>query len=334
MGPSAHSNSTAFIKSHFFTKMRQAPSNTNLTGQVAIITGASSGLGLHAAQHFLSLKLSHLILAVRSLEKGEAFAEKLRIDYPAATIDVFYLEMSSYESIQAFCRRIDSDLPRLDFTILNAAISTLEFAKCETTGHERTIQVNYLSTFLLAILMLPISKKLAPRDKPGRLTIVSSGTTGWVQVPSRDKRPFLESLDDIDAWDAGDRYSVSKALGHLFFTRMINYLNADDVVVNMVEPGFTKGTELFRNLSRIQAVFFGMIQALTARKVVDAAWTYVDAAVVQGKESHGCFCEDWEIHPFTKLVYLPEGQPLMDTLWEETLTEFDFAGARGILNAL
>ena len=34
---------------------------------------------------------------------------------------------------------------------------------------------------------------------------------------------------------------------------------------------------------------------------------------------------------FTKLVYLPEGQPIMDTLWKETLAEFEFAGAREIL---
>lgn len=34
---------------------------------------------------------------------------------------------------------------------------------------------------------------------------------------------------------------------------------------------------------------------------------------------------------FTNLVYLPEGKSIIDTLWEETMTEFDFAGAREIL---
>jgi hypothetical protein len=35
---------------------------------------------------------------------------------------------------------------------------------------------------------------------------------------------------------------------------------------------------------------------------------------------------------FTKLVYLPEGKPIIDTLWDETMAEYEFAGARDILN--
>jgi hypothetical protein len=34
---------------------------------------------------------------------------------------------------------------------------------------------------------------------------------------------------------------------------------------------------------------------------------------------------------FTQLVYLSEGQPIMDTLWEETIAEFEFAGVREML---
>jgi flavorubredoxin len=34
---------------------------------------------------------------------------------------------------------------------------------------------------------------------------------------------------------------------------------------------------------------------------------------------------------FTNIVYLAEGQPIIETLWEETMAEFDFAGAREIL---
>jgi hypothetical protein len=35
---------------------------------------------------------------------------------------------------------------------------------------------------------------------------------------------------------------------------------------------------------------------------------------------------------FTKLVYLPEGKPIIDTVWDETMKEYEFAGAREILN--
>jgi hypothetical protein len=38
-----------------------------------------------------------------------------------------------------------------------------------------------------------------------------------------------------------------------------------------------------------------------------------------------------DFYRFMNLVYLPKGQPIMEALWEETMTEFHFAGAREIL---
>ncbi|KAK9365531.1 hypothetical protein V1509DRAFT_632923 [Lipomyces kononenkoae] len=322
----------SFIKSQFFTSSRRAPADTDLSGQVAIITGSSTGLGFHCARNILSLQLSRLILAVRSPEKGEYAANKLRAEYPTAKIDVWPLEMTSYPSIQAFCQRVETELSRLDITILNAGIIQENFGTC-STGHEEVIQVNYLSTFLLSILMLPICKNKAPPGRPGRLTIVSSGVALWAKLPNRDKRPLLASFDDPNGqpWDPVERYFSSKMLGHLFFVRMLAYLNADDVIVNLVEPGMCKGSELHRGAKGGSAVFLHVFKALTGRKPQDGAWTYVDAAAVKGRESHGCFCMDWEIHPFTKLVYLPEGRPIMDALWEETMVEYEFAGALEIL---
>ena len=288
----------SFIKSQFLTKTQRAPADTDLTGQVAIVTGGSSGLGYHAALHLLSLKLSHLILAVRSLEKGNSAATQLRAKYSNAKIDVWQLEMTSYESIQAFCHQVEKDLPRLDITILNAGIVKGHFARC-STGHEEAIQVNYLSTFLLAILMLPLSRRKAPAGRPGRLTIVSSGTALWAKFPNRDKRPLLPSFDDtnITPWDGVERYFSSKMLGHLFFVRLLPYLNPDEVIVNLVEPGMCKDSDLHREATGRAGVFLKVYKAITGRKPEDGAWTYVDAAVVKGRESHGCFCMDWKIHP-------------------------------------
>jgi hypothetical protein len=72
---------------------------------------------------------------------------------------------------------------------------------------------------------------------------------------------------------------------------------AEEVVVNMVDPGFCKGTELHRDATGIVGGVMSVAKALTGRSLEDGAWTYVDAAVAKGKESHGCFVMDWEIHP-------------------------------------
>ncbi|KUJ24013.1 putative short-chain dehydrogenase/reductase family protein [Mollisia scopiformis] len=316
----------------FFPKIvRQAP-GIDLSGQVAIITGANSGLGFHSARHLLALNLSHLILAVRSKKNGEEAMGKLQKEFPSARLEVWELEMTSYDSIQAFARRIETALSRLDIIIL---LAHSKLTICESTGHDGDIQVNYLSTFLLTILILQALKKKqkSPTSSPPRLTIVSSGTALTAKLPNRNKRPLLASFDDpyIQPYDTLERYGASKLLGHLFFARLLKYLDPDDAIVNLVQPGLVKGTGLFREAPIALGVIFSVIKTFTALSVEDGAWLYVDAAVVRGKESHGRFCSEGKIQPFASLVYTAEGGPVLDALWEETMSELDFAGVREML---
>ncbi len=88
-----------FIKTQFRTKPRYPPKDTDLTGRVGIVTGSNTGLGFESSRQLLSYKLSRLIMAVRSPTKGEAAAAKLRKEFPRATIDVWILDMNSYESV-------------------------------------------------------------------------------------------------------------------------------------------------------------------------------------------------------------------------------------------
>jgi hypothetical protein len=168
----------------------------SLDGKVAIITGANTGLGLESAKQLLTLGLSHLIVAVRSIEKGKAAASQLKLANPKATIDVWDLDMESYASIQSFAERCKT-LPHIDYTILNAGLGPLKFSTTKATGHEKAIQVNFLSTVLLTILLLPILKAKGTRDKPARLTIINSVTAHLCKFPNRDQRPLIPSFDDV-----------------------------------------------------------------------------------------------------------------------------------------
>ncbi|KAK3684053.1 hypothetical protein B0T22DRAFT_383724 [Podospora appendiculata] len=317
--------------------------STDLAGKTAIITGSNTGLGLHAAHHLLSLQLSRLILAVRSPEKGEAAAARLRQDFPSARIDVWPLDMSSYPSIQAFARRVAdaTETPRIDMAILNAGMHLTNLTLNPSTGHDEVIQVNYLSTMLLAILLLPALKASTLRhgtpQQPSRLTIVNSGLALAATLRNRDERPLLKSFDDaaITPYSGQDRYSTSKLLAHLFFARLQDHLPpANHVVVSLVDPGYCKGSSLLRDSRGAEKVIFGALEKVLGRTLDDGAWTYVDAVVVKGKESHGCYLMDWTIKSFASQVYDPAFQDSIDALWEETLDEFTFAGAREILQSL
>lgn len=218
--------------------------------------------------------------------------------------------MGDYDSVRRFAARVagefgntageGGDKRRLDIAILNAGMAGLNFVRNAKTGHCQVVQVNYLSTFLLAILLVPVLRD-GTGKQAGRLSIVNSGSVYHAKLPNRDKRPFLKSFDDlaVQPWNAMERYMSSKVLGMLFFVRLVEHLPPpEELVVNLVDPGFSKGSELGREAGPVLRAFVSVAQTLTARSLADAAWTYVDAVAVKGKESHGCYVMDWDIKPY------------------------------------
>lgn len=130
------------FNNEFRAKPKWPAPNTNLSGKTAIITGGNTGLDFKAAVQLLSLQLSHLILPVRYLPKGEEAGTTLRQRYPHAQIEVWSLDMSQYNSILAFANRVTSQLSRIDIVLLNAGVIRLDSNLVQSTGHEETLQVN------------------------------------------------------------------------------------------------------------------------------------------------------------------------------------------------
>lgn len=274
-------------------KAKYPPKTTSLAGQTIIITGANTGIGFTCANSLLELALTHLIIAVRTPSKGEAAAEKLKERHPNAKIDVWQLDMLSYKSVQAFATKCQT-LDRIDAAILNAGTVEQQF-KMGPEGHEIMYQVNYLSTSLLAHLLLPTLKHKAPDGKPGRLTIVNSGTALIAKLPYIGEKPFLATFDDKDKFSSTEAYPASKALGHFWILKLAEHVRADDVVVNLVDPGLVKGTDLHRNTNCIVKGLFAVGKALTGRTMEAGASTLIDAAVIRGKDTHGSYLMDWDI---------------------------------------
>lgn len=71
----------------------------SLGRKMLLITGSNSGIGLACANILPTLGLSHLIMGVRSIEKGEAAARPICMAHPKCKIEVWDLDMLSYPSI-------------------------------------------------------------------------------------------------------------------------------------------------------------------------------------------------------------------------------------------
>jgi NAD(P)-dependent dehydrogenase (short-subunit alcohol dehydrogenase family) len=239
------------FEKQFFHSIPKIPAGISLSRKTALVTGSNCGLGFSCARQFLEIGLSRLIMGVRSQERGDAAAAQLRSDFPAAVIDVWIVDNESYRSVQSFANRCQAELPRLDIAVLNAGIGKLEFDRCEETKHEQVLQVNYLSTVLLALLLLP--KLAACKDdmgnvSPGRLTMVASDLALWVNMEDTDKEGILERLDRPREKSSHlYHYGHAKLMLSMFASRLASEVRPEDVVVNFVNPSLVMGTEVFHN---------------------------------------------------------------------------------------
>ncbi|KAI1211147.1 NAD(P)-binding protein [Annulohypoxylon truncatum] len=310
------------------------PKGTDLSGQTAIVTGSNSGLGFQAARQLCQLGLTHIIVAVRSQARGDAAADKLRKEFPNSTVSVWLLDMASYDSIKAFVQRCET-LPRIDITILNAGIRADVYRPHAVTNHEIVFQINYLSTILLAILLLPVlksKKSVNPATMPPRLTIVTSDTAYWAP-PFKSPGPILPQCDISENYVPMAAYPRSKLLQMFFVSKLAEYVDPDDVIINLSNPGLCGGTEFgsSANMGFVSRTIFTIFQGINGRNVSAGTNAILDAVVARGKETHGNYISDWTIQPFPSCYYTKDGQILKEQIWEETLEEFNFVGVSKII---
>ncbi|KAI1349861.1 hypothetical protein F5Y01DRAFT_287779 [Xylaria sp. FL0043] len=318
----------------------------DLVGKTAIVTGSNSGIGLECARQLLDRGLSKLILAVRDEKRGAAASEDLasgRRDLkPGSTIEVWHLDYSSYDSIASFADRARDDLERLDIVVLNAGIYRIPRVILPT-GHEEDVQVNYLSTALLTILLLPILEaKRRMGAKPGRLTVVSSSVAAWSRFKlPQDGRPMLTALDEEGpigteaAFDHHQQYCTSKLLGQLFLAELTRRVLASVATVDYVHPGLCYGSGLSRDgAGTVLGFIASIIFRIFGRSCASGARVIVDAAISHGEEVHGEYLEDGRPAKMAPIVYTAEGKQMAQRLWKETMSELSFAGVEDIIDAL
>jgi NAD(P)-dependent dehydrogenase (short-subunit alcohol dehydrogenase family) len=152
---------------------------TSFSGQTIIVTGSNIGLGLEAARHFALLGAAKVILAVRSIAKGEAAANSIHDSIGKKGVcEVWQLDMGNWDSIKEFVKRVEG-LQRLDIVMENAGIAVFDYAQME--GMESTIAVNVVGTFLLALMLLPVLRRMGAKYRiVPKLVITTSEVHGNV----------------------------------------------------------------------------------------------------------------------------------------------------------
>jgi retinol dehydrogenase-12 len=289
---------------------------TSFAGKTVVVTGANTGLGLETARHFTRLGAAKVIIACRTISKGEAAKQSIEESTKkTGTVEVWELDLSSHASVKAFTARASSELERLDILVENAGIQAARFTLVE--GHESTISIDVISTFLLGLLLLPKLKETAAKfNTLPYLVVVSSDVHMLSDLPERSSPSILGALNDPKKFDPNTRYNISKLLEVLF----VRYLTNDQasgpdypVVINYVTPGLCD-SDFFRDQPRISSAIIKTL--FWARTTETGARCFVHASQA-GKESHGKFLMDAKIREPGKWVLSEEGKETEVRVWEE-----------------
>jgi NAD(P)-dependent dehydrogenase (short-subunit alcohol dehydrogenase family) len=211
-------------------------SGIGLDGRVALVTGASGGLGAETARA-LAESGAAVTLAVRDMAKGEGVAESIRASTGNDRIDLAQVELSSPESVRTCARSWLEGHGELHLLINNAGImaSPLDRSK---EGWEMQFAANHLGHFLLTALLVPALRASAP----SRVVNLSSAGHRLAGVDFED---IHFERRDYDKWIA---YGQSKTANVLFTRELDRRLQRDGVRAFAVHPGVIM-TELARHLT-------------------------------------------------------------------------------------
>ncbi|KAI4630303.1 hypothetical protein J4E80_001238 [Alternaria sp. BMP 0032] len=302
----------AFLKSQLLYTPK-VPQPETFTGKTVIVTGANSGLGLEATRHFVRCGATTVIIACRTRSKGEAAQRDIEATTKrTGVLQVWELDLSSYASVKAFAKKCET-LPCIDIVLENAGIAQGKFERIE--GHEAHITVNVISTFMLALLLLPVLRRTAEIHKTQPyLTIVTSEVHHWTQFPQKKADSIFAELDDEKKADMADRYNVSKLMQILLVRHLTQVIIKDkkkeSVVINCVTPGLCK-SDLVKDMGMAPVVF----KKVLGRQVEVGSRLLVNATALP--ESQGEYILDDHVEEPSLLARSKEGAELGKRIWGE-----------------
>lgn len=200
----------------------------DLSGQVAVVTGANSGLGIETA-FALAGAGAAVVLACRDESRGKKALESIRSSFPDAELELASLDLADLGSVRRFADSFLSAHEALDILVNNAGVMAIPERRSTADGFEMQFGTNHLGHFALTGLMLPALLK-----RPARVVSVSS----WAHRMGRMNFDDLNSERGYRKWVA---YGTSK-LANLLFTYELDRRSqaaGTELVAAAAHPGYS-----------------------------------------------------------------------------------------------
>ena len=199
------------------------------SGRLALITGASSGLGLETARALVR-RGATVVLGCRSRQRSEQARTSLLADAAGGAINLLDLDLADLASVRTAARDLADRYGRLDLLINNAGVMGLP-RSLTSDGFEMQFGVNHLGHFALTMALLPLLRA----GPASRVVTVTSGAQYFGRIAFDD----LQGERRYDRWAA---YGQSKLANVMFALELQQHLLAAgaDVLSLAAHPGIAR----------------------------------------------------------------------------------------------
>jgi NAD(P)-dependent dehydrogenase (short-subunit alcohol dehydrogenase family) len=206
------------------------------SGRLAVVTGATGGLGIETAQALANAG-ADVMLTGRNRDKGRVAVDRIKRAVPGSKVRFEMLDLASLRSVRAFAEKMLAQAKPLHLLINNAGVMAYKERRLTEDGFEAQFGTNHLGHFALTGLLLPLLRKV-----PGsRVVNVSS-------LAHRGGKIDFDNLQAERKYSSWPAYQQSKLANLLFTLELQKRSDAEGwgLMVNAAHPGYAR-TDLIPN---------------------------------------------------------------------------------------
>jgi NAD(P)-dependent dehydrogenase (short-subunit alcohol dehydrogenase family) len=200
--------------------------------RVAVVTGASSGIGKEAAKALAAAGWRVIALGRDPQRSAAAEAEIRAAAAPGAQVEMILADLSLMADAARAAKEIAARTDRID-ALLNNAGGPAAGRVVTPEGNEATFAGNHLGPFLLTTRLLPQIKAAAADQPAGAVRVLNVSSSGHLGSPGFD----WADLQLLENFQTGQAYMNAKLANVLFTRELARRLAADGVVVHAMHPG-------------------------------------------------------------------------------------------------